>query len=127
MGKSAKFGTKLTFQKDAKLDKFISFPKGANLLKKRCKKRHDPGNWFCPRKNCLPFIDRLLLAKKKEAFLRMAGFKEMLGGEQSNRKKVWKAEDKIALPSCTTEGVNYALECMACRNQERKRTYFGET
>ena len=40
---------------------------------------------------------------------------------------VWKAEDKIALPSCTTEGVNYVLECMACRNQERKRTYFGDT
>ena len=40
---------------------------------------------------------------------------------------VWKAEDKAALPSCTTEGVNYLLECVAWRREGKRRVYNGET
>ena len=40
-------------------------------------------------------------------------------------KKV-KREDRKSLPSCTGEGMNYILECVTCRNQERRRAYLGE-
>ena len=92
--------------------------------------RNNPwaGEWFCLRGNCLPCKWRLLLAKEaEEETLRMAGFKEMEGEGKGNRKIVQRAEDKIALPSCTTEGVNYWLKCMECRSQGKRRLYYGET
>ena len=80
----------------------------------------------------------MLLAKEnEEETLRMAGYRlpgdtegkesESQPNQPSNGKKVRKAEDKVALPSCTTESVNYIIECMACRKQDRKRVYHGET
>ena len=85
-------------------------------------------SWFCPRKNCLPCKGRLLLAKEEEdETLRMAGFIEDSEEVKTIRKKVWRAEDRIALPSCTTEGVNYCIECMECRSKGVRKIYYGET
>ena len=36
-------------------------------------------------------------------------------------------EEKISLPSCTSEGVNYVIECYTCRKSGIRRTYYGET
>ena len=36
-------------------------------------------------------------------------------------------EDKVAIPSCTAEGMNYSLECVPCRKAGRKRIYLGES
>ena len=58
--------------------------------------------------------------------MRMADIKETGKEGDQNGRKVWKAEDKVALPSCTTEGVNYLLECVTFRRQGKRRTYHGE-
>ena len=36
-------------------------------------------------------------------------------------------EDKKSLPSCTSEGANYSIECLTCRRQGVRRIYQGET
>ena len=38
-----------------------------------------------------------------------------------------RAEEKVSIPSCTTEGVNYTLECWTCRKEGTRRIYHGET
>ena len=38
-----------------------------------------------------------------------------------------KPEDRISIPSCTSESVNYAIECYTCRKAGIRRIYYGET
>ena len=33
----------------------------------------------------------------------------------------------VSIPSCTSESVNYILECYTCRKAGEKRAYYGET
>ena len=35
--------------------------------------------------------------------------------------------DRTSLPSCTSEGANYSIECLTCRQEGKRRIYFGET
>ena len=36
-------------------------------------------------------------------------------------------QDKVALPCCTKESINYTLECIPCRLQGKRRIYWGES
>ena len=51
---------------------------------------------------------------------------KMVGKGQETARKV-RPEDKVALPSCTSEGKNYILECITCRKAGVRRVYLGET
>ena len=76
--------------------------------------------WFCPRKNCVPCKGRLLLAAEDaEERLQMAEKKEGVVKRSQ--------ESRVAVPSCTGEGVNYILECAACRKSGKQVAYYGET
>ena len=76
--------------------------------------------WFCPRKNCVPCKGRLLLAAEDaEERLQMAEKKEGVVKRSQ--------ESRVAIPSCTGEGVNYILECAACRKSGKQVAYYGET
>ena len=79
--------------------------------------------WFCPRKDCLPCQGRIFLAEEEiEQSLKMVTGE---GDAQPPKKK--DREAKKALPSCTSEGMNYSLECMSCRKRDILRIYLGET
>lgn len=41
--------------------------------------------------------------------------------------KKTKSDDRLSLPSCTSEGRNYILECITCRKEDRKKVCLGET
>ena len=52
--------------------------------------------------------------------------------ERSISKVTWEktptnpSEDsRLFLPGCTTEGINYVLECSTCRDKGVKRQYWG--
>ena len=49
------------------------------------------------------------------------------GKNPENPVKKSKREDRKSLPSCMGESMNYILECIICRNQDRRRAYLGET
>merc|ERR1712240_416626 len=36
-------------------------------------------------------------------------------------------QDKVALPCCTKESINYTLECIPCRLRGKRRIYWGES
>ena len=36
-------------------------------------------------------------------------------------------KDDTALPICTRESINYTLECISCKEEGRKRIYWGES
>ena len=36
-------------------------------------------------------------------------------------------KDRIAKAACTTEGINYVIECRTCRENGTKRRYYGES
>ena len=77
--------------------------------------------WFCPRKDCLPCQGRSFLAQEAEEEAA-----KMVDKGQETARKV-KPEDRVALPSCTSEGKNYILECITCRKAGVRRVYLGET
>ena len=72
-------------------------------------------DWFCPRKECAPCNGRLFLAQeeKEETLARV--------GKEGKSKSSTSRKDKMAKPSCTAEGINYVIECVACRKEGRKR------
>ena len=83
--------------------------------------RNNPNakEWYCPRQECEPCKGRRILgAEEAEDTIRIAD------GHQVPKRTI---EDKIALPSCTGEGVNYLLECVRCRREGKVRRYYGET
>ena len=83
--------------------------------------------WFCPRKDCLPCQGRAFLAKEEEEeALRLVANGEDPGNVQNKAKKA-KQDSRKSLPSCTSEGSNYILECISCRGQDKRRVYLGET
>ena len=51
----------------------------------------------------------------------------MLDKTETDQVTKRRKEDKISLPSCTTEGTNYCIECLTCRKEGRRRIYLGET
>ena len=83
--------------------------------------RNNPGakDWWCSRQDCAPCQGRraLALEEVEEALMRSEG-KEVK--KKSN-------QDRTGLPSCTSEGVNYVLECLTCRRRGLTRQYYGET
>ena len=36
-------------------------------------------------------------------------------------------EDTVSLHGCTSESINYTLECMSCRTEGKRRIYWGES
>ena len=78
-------------------------------------------DWFCPRQDCLPCQGRLELAKEAEEVAM-----KMLNKEETGTIKSRKA-DRNSIPSCTGEGTNYSIECLTCRQEGKRRIYFGET
>ena len=79
----------------------------------------DSKEWNCGRKDCAPCHGREILgAEAEEQSLKIAQNQDLV---------VLKPEDKSALPSCTSEGVNYSLECLTCRKKGEIRQYLGET
>ena len=83
--------------------------------------RNNPGakDWWCPRKDCAPCQGRRALALEE--------VEEALMRTENKEVKKKSDQDRTALPSCTSEGVNYVLECLTCRRKGLKRQYFGET
>ena len=78
--------------------------------------------WYCPRKDCLPCQGRAFLAEEEaERTLKLVTGE----GEQTPQPKDRQAMK--SLPSCTTEGMNYCLECISCRKAGTRRIYMGET
>ena len=71
-------------------------------------------------KDCLPCQGRLVLAAEAEEEA-----SKMLDKTQKVEKT--RKEDRKSLPSCTSEGANYSLECLTCRRQGGRRIYYGET
>ena len=61
--------------------------------------------WFCPRKDCLPCQGRIFLAVEEEE----QSIKMTTGEGDSKPTKKKDREANKALPSCTTEGMNYML------------------
>ena len=63
-------------------------------------------DWFCPRKECAPCNGRYFLAQEEE--------EETLArvGKEGKNKPLLPRQDKIAKPSCVTEGINYDIECI---------------
>ena len=51
---------------------------------------------------------------------------KMLNKEETDTIKSRKA-DRNSIPSCTGEGTNYSIECLTCRQEGKRRIYFGET
>ena len=90
--------------------------------------RNNPwaGEWACPRKDCAPCAGRGLLAQEaEEEASKLLQVTESKEDVKPVLKR--KPEDKVSIPSCTTEGVNYTLECWTCRKEGTKRIYYGET
>ena len=86
----------------------------------------------CPRKDCPPCWGRRWLAvqEEKEAMENVTGKAARKEGEEDQpigKKGKVKNNDKIALPCCTKESINYTLECITCRLEGKKATYIGET
>ena len=83
--------------------------------------RSNPGakDWSCTRKECIACLSRSLLGEEE-----LEDILKMRDGEPVQKKK---QEDKVALPSCTAEGINYVIECMKCRINGIRRQYFGES
>ena len=75
--------------------------------------------WFCPRENCSPCQGRRLLALEEAEETTILLDKSTGKGEVKKKRP----EDKVALPSCTGEGVNYVLECYTCRRNGNRRMY----
>ena len=78
-------------------------------------------DWLCPRQDCLSCQGRLELAKEAEEEAM-----RILNKEEIDTTKSRKAE-RNSIPSCTGEGTNYSIECLTCRQEGRRRIYFGET
>ena len=79
----------------------------------------DSKEWNCYRKDCPPCHGREILgAEAEEETLKIAQNQEVI---------VLKPEDKTALLSCTSEGVNYSLECLTCRKRGVIKQYLGGT
>ena len=76
--------------------------------------------WFCPRQDCLPCQGRQILAAEAELEAMQLTAQE---GPCPKRRK----EDTISLPSCTSEGANYSIECLTCQKEGKRRVYLGET
>ena len=64
----------------------------------------------------------MLKAEQEEEALKMVD-KFTAKGEIPKRR----LKARISLPSCTSESVNYVLECFTCRKGGERRTYYGET
>ena len=79
--------------------------------------------WSCPRRTCLPCQGQAILgAEEEKEALRMVA-----QGQEEQKTATWPREDTRSLPGCTSEGCNYVLECLHCRNEGIKRRYYGET
>ena len=64
-------------------------------------------------------------AEKEEQASRMVTGKDGSGAEAAPVKI--SKEDQTALPGCTKESINYAIECIECRKGGIRRIYHGET
>ena len=78
------------------------------------------GETFCRRADCLHCKGRYVIAQEQKE--RAAA---KVTGEQprSNPPK----GTSSSIPGCTSEVVNYSLECMTCRKIGVKRMYIGES
>ena len=86
--------------------------------------------WCCQRKTCLPCQGQVILgAEREEAAKKLfcGGQEGGQGGDKEGKTGMWLKEDCKSLPGCTTEGCNYAIECLGCRRQGVKRRYYGES
>ena len=73
--------------------------------------------WTCPCRNNLPCQSRgLLAAEEEDESAKMLD--KSLGKEVVKRRS---PEDRKAIPSCTSEGVNYIIECYTCRRNGLRR------
>ena len=67
--------------------------------------------WCFARRDCAPCLGRgLLAAEAEEELLRLAEVWQdgKVEGQPIPKRK---AEDRMSIPTCTMEGVNYTLEC----------------
>ena len=79
--------------------------------------------WYCPRPNCYPCQGRRILAMEEvEESLKMADCNRQ--DEVTIRRS---KEEKVAVPTCTREGINYSLECVTCRKLGKRSVYYGES
>ena len=75
-------------------------------------------DWACPRKSCLPCEGRgLLTAENEEEALKKIDSR--VAKEAIPKRS---PEDMMSLPSCTSEGVDYVIECYTCRKSGREPT-----
>ena len=80
----------------------------------------------CPRKGCGPNEGRKTLAKEaeKESLRNVVG--EGLYREKDDTTKGRRKVERISKAFCTSEGENYVLECVPCREKYTRWIYYGE-
>ena len=73
---------------------------------------------YCPRDGCWHCKGRYQIHKETEelAMAKVSG---------DNPKTSPPQDCRLSLPGCTSEGVNYVLECGTCRDKGCKRQYWG--
>lgn len=114
-------------EKDDKISELMNAPAlrfiekgGRTILGKVGQSGPWKGETFCRREDCLHFQGRYVLVQEEEDKV-MA---KVTGGPP---KYTPPKGTSTSLPGCTTEGVNYSLECLTCRRMGTKRIYVGES
>ena len=74
---------------------------------------------FCPRKEYWHCQGRLQLLKEAEDRL----IEKVTGEAPPTCSPEY---SRVSLPGCTTEGINYVLECSTCQDKGCRRQYWGE-
>ena len=78
---------------------------------------------MCPRDECQPCRGRDFLAHEaeKEALSMVTNNKER---EVTESQGMRDREKRISKASCTSEELNYVIECITCRNKNTKIWYY---